>query len=368
MAKKRQERKGSVRHRRARIMTAAAAAAFVLAVALTGWFVSTMGNGAIAEEPRAATPAATSDANSERNVTSFRASAEATAEVAPMVEVPSVLGKTIAEAKTVLGAAGLGITIEEDEAAAGTVTGDERTVVAQEPQPGAMAASGSGIVLRVPAVQAAADVEGSTYVVCIDPGHQSRSDSTKEPIGPGASETKERIRGGTSGIVTRIPEYEVTLQIAMNLKDRLETAGIRVVMTRETNDVNVSNAERAQIANEADADLFVRVHCDGNPDQSVHGVSTLYPGSNQWTSSFAVESKRAATLVQDATVAATGAESRGIVERNDITGFNWAGMPSVLVECGFMSNPVEDKLLTSPHYQDKLAEGMTVGILEYLGR
>ena len=187
-----------------------------------------------------------------------------------------------------------------------------------------------------------------------------------EPIGPGASQTKPRVSSGTQGVVTGIPEYEVVLQISNNLKRELESRGVKVVMTRTENEVRISNAERAEIANAADADLFIRVHADGSADSNASGISTLYPGKNQWTGPIVAESTRAARSVQDGMVATTGAESKGIVARDDIAGFNWSEVPAVLVECGFMSNPVEDRLLSSAHYQDKLARGIADGALAYL--
>ncbi len=167
-------------------------------------------------------------------------------------------------------------------------------------------------------------------------------------------------------MVTGVPEYEVVLQIANNLKAELENRGVTVVMTRDGNDVNISNSERAQIANKAGADLFIRVHADGSADSGVSGISTLYPGKNQWTGPILAESTDAAQAVQDGMIATTGASSKGIVARDDITGFNWSEVPAVLVECGFMSNPVEDRLLSSSHYQDKLARGIADGAMSYL--
>ncbi|TLM83736.1 MAG: N-acetylmuramoyl-L-alanine amidase, partial [Actinobacteria bacterium] len=87
---------------------------------------------------------------------------------------------------------------------------------------------------------------------------------------------------------------------------------------------------------------------------------------NQWTKPYVAPSKRAAQLVQSALIANTGAVNRGIKPRTDMTGFNWATVPSIIVESGFLSNPVEDRLLSSPHYQDKLAQGMADGIVSYL--
>ena len=286
----------------------------------------------------------------------------ATTESAPsVVEMPDVTGMTIREARAVLTAAGLVVSVD------GNVAVDEETPVSGvDPKAGSKVSLGSPVVLIVP-VDARADVRMTEgYVICIDPGHQAKSDLSPEPIGPGASETKDRVRGGATGTTTRIPEYEITLQIAMNLKEHLEAEGVTVVMTRDANDVNISNAERAQIANAAKADLFIRIHADGNTNPDVAGVSTLYPGSNRWTEPISVRSEQAARIVHAEVLASTGAVSRGVVPRTDLSGFNWSEVPAVLIECGFMSNPVEDRLLSSPHYQTKLAAGMASGILKYL--
>lgn len=292
---------------------------------------------------------------------SMNASETTAASGAPgRVEVPSVTGKSPAEATAVLSAAGLVIEVRQT-----TVADPSGAVISQEPAAGSVVAVGTSVVIAVPA-QPAADAAAPVLTVCIDPGHQGQSDLKPEPIGPGSNITKERVRGGTTGVSTRIPEYEVVLQISMNLKARLEKAGVRVVMTRTTNDVNISNAERATIANEAGAALFVRVHADGSTDPSASGVSTLYPATNTWTAPIAERSRVAAVGVQSALVASTGAFSRGTIARDDLTGFNWCTVPAILVECGYMTNPVEDKLLASPHYQDKLAEGMKNGIIAYL--
>ena len=289
-----------------------------------------------------------------------------------MVEVPSVAGLGLSEATLVLEAAGL--TVISREAGAPVAKGQAATITSQEPSAGELAAPGDTVRLVVPPTAVAAAKKpgtakkssGGGFVVCIDPGHQAHSNSTPEPIGPGSKTTKPSVSGGATGVSTGIPEYEITLQIAMNLKKRLEAQGVKVVMTRTVNDVDITNSKRAAIANKGKADLFIRVHADGSPDSSVVGISTLYPASNKWTRSFAGDSKSAAAMMQRAMIQSTGAVDRGAVKRSDLSGFNWATVPSVLVEAGFMSNRVEDKLLASPHYQDKLAEGIAAGAMKYL--
>ena len=207
---------------------------------------------------------------------------------------------------------------------------------------------------------------GDGFTVCIDAGHQAHGDSSQEPIGPGASETKARVTDGTSGVSSGLAEYEVNLMVALKLRDYLESKGVDVVMVRETSDVNISNSERAAIANDAGADLFVRLHCDGAESSSSAGFSTLVPGYNDWTGPIVDESARAGEIVQCSAVEATGASDLGVVERTDLSGFNWCEVPTVLCEMGFMTNYDEDRRLATDEYQQLLAEGIGDGILEYL--
>lgn len=207
----------------------------------------------------------------------------------------------------------------------------------------------------------------SGQVVCIDPGHQAHGDSSPEPVGPGSSDMKAKVSDGTAGTVTGTPESELVLAVSLKLRDALASKGIQVVMTRTTQDVRLSNIERAQIANQAHADLFVRIHADGSEDGSVSGIHVLYPASIKgWTDDIASASKQAASLAQRELIAATGARDRGVDARGDMTGFNWCDVPVILPEIGFMSNAAEDRLLATPAYQDKIVAGLVRAILAFL--
>lgn len=203
-------------------------------------------------------------------------------------------------------------------------------------------------------------------IVCIDPGHQKKSNNAKEPIAPGSKTVKEKVRSGTQGIATKKPEYVVNLEVSLLLKKKLEKEGYKVVMTREKHEVNMSNKERAEFCNEAKADLAVRVHADGDTKESTSGFSVLYPKSESYTKAIAAASKQAASFIEKSLKSSTGSKSRGIVQRGDLTGFNWSKVPVVVVEMGFMTNKKEDKMLSDAKYQEKLAEGMFTGIKQYI--
>ena len=201
----------------------------------------------------------------------------------------------------------------------------------------------------------------SGRIIGIDPGHQAHANSEKEPIAPGSSEKKAKVSYGTAGVSTRRPEYEVNLEVALQLKAALEAEGAQVVMTRETNDVDISNVERAQMCNEAGCDLVLRIHCNGVEKKSVNGIG-LYVRK---TGACAEESYAASEIILPAMAEATGAKANGIYQRDTYSGLNWSEVPSILVEMGYMSNPEEDEKLCDPEYQARLVSGMTEGVCAY---
>ena len=198
----------------------------------------------------------------------------------------------------------------------------------------------------------------------IDPGHQEHANSEREPVAPNSSETKAKVASGTSGVSTGVPEYITNLEIALKLRDALEAQGCEVYMTRETNDVDISNMERAEMMNGLGVDLVLRLHCDGSTDRSANGIGMFV----RETGEKQEESEAAARVLLEAMSAATGARARGVFLRDTYTMNNWSIVPCILVEMGFMSNPAEDEKLNDPAYQDLLVEGMVEGIAGYFGR
>ncbi len=201
----------------------------------------------------------------------------------------------------------------------------------------------------------------SGVVIGIDPGHQAHSNSGLEPVAPGSGEMKKKVSSGTQGQWTRVCEYEVNLNVGLMLKTMLEREGATVIMTRETNDVDISNAERAKLFNAAKTDYAVRLHCNGSENQNKRGAFMLIPKSNPYLS----DCKRAAGLLLDEFCKSTGAPNLGVTVRSDQTGFNWCERMIINIEMGHMSNKEEDYLLADSAYQKKMAVGLFNGIMAY---
>ena len=204
-------------------------------------------------------------------------------------------------------------------------------------------------------------------LVCLDPGHGTPPAIGRqvEPIGPGSHVMKIKDGGGARG------EAAVALAIAVRARRLLLARGYRVAMTRTGPTIRLGNGNgniaRARFCNRRHAALMVRIHADGSTDRSLHGVSTLVPGWHRgWTDDIYARSLRAGRALQKAVVRSTGSADRGIVQRSDLTGFNWANVPVVLVETGFLSNPTEARRLHTAAYQQRVARGLTAGVAAFV--
>ena len=209
---------------------------------------------------------------------------------------------------------------------------------------------------------------GDGPLIAIDAGHQAQGNSEQETIAPSSAKTKAKVADGTCGVATGIPEYEFTLNFSQCLKKKLESAGYRVFMIRESNDVNISNQQRAAMANASGARVYLRIHANGGP-ASAKGIETYYPSKNNPdVGHLSDPSRQLSELILSEMCASTGAKGRGAMARDDLTGTNFAQMPTSLIECGYMSNAEEDKNLNDPNYQDAMALGILRALDRYFQR
>lgn len=182
-------------------------------------------------------------------------------------------------------------------------------------------------------------IEEKKYIVYIDVGH-----------------------GGTDiGYETKdgVTEKDLDLQISKLVSSRLSSqSDVSVILSRNA-DINISNNERVEDANKQNADLFISIHMTGNDNPTAQGVQTFYRvGANDGSDEFA-------TLVQKSVAAYVNLKDRGatpftfsVLQENN--------MPAILIQCGFLSNPDEEKKLTNTEFQKDLAEGIAQGILSFL--
>lgn len=192
------------------------------------------------------------------------------------------------------------------------------------------------------------EVKKLNKTIVIDPGHSSSANLDMEPISPSSDVLKIKDGGGAIGVYTNIPEYSTCMSISLLLKDALVKSGFDVVMTKENNDISLGNVERAEIGNNANANLVVRIHADSVESPDAEGASILVPSPlNENTAAIADVSTSYANIIINNYCSKLNLYNRGVIIRDDMTGFNWSKVPVVILEMGFISNPNEDAFLSN---------------------
>ena len=172
--------------------------------------------------------------------------------------------------------------------------------------------------------------------VCIDAGHGGKD-------------------GGAQG--ASVAEKWIALDVANRVAQKLQNSGMSVVMTRDS-DYFVELAERANIANQTGADVFVSIHCNSGPSTA--------QGTEVWTYPGAAEDKRLAEELLERMIARTGLRSRGTKEENFAV-LRLTRCPAALVELGFISNPEEEQTMKTFDYQDQASTAIVEGIKKFIG-
>lgn len=212
----------------------------------------------------------------------------------------------------------------------------------------------------------AAEVEWNGHVVAIDAGHQAKANAEKEPIGPSSQTMKAKMPEGAVGTATGVKEYELTLTVAQKLESELKARGYQVIMIRTTHDVNLSDAERAVIANNSNAEIFIRLHANSMENSGVYGALAMCMTEyNPYNASLHTKSYTLSKKIIDNICSLTGTKNRGVQTVDNSSAINWSEIPVSVVEMGFLSNPDEDRWLQSEDYQAKIVSGIAAAVDSY---
>lgn len=169
-----------------------------------------------------------------------------------------------------------------------------------------------------------------------------------------------------------VSEADINLKIVLKLQQLLEQSGTEVILTRSDENAiydldkktlrdkkNSDIKNRVKIGNNSSADIFVSIHLNKIPQSQYSGWQTFFKDGNE-------DSKKLATSIQNNLNEAMQKENkREPLKINNIYIIKKVEIPTTIVECGFLSNPEEEKLLQQDEYQDKLAWGIYNGIMQY---
>lgn len=178
---------------------------------------------------------------------------------------------------------------------------------------------------------------------------------------------KDPGKVGTEGTL----EKDINLKIALYLKEILENQDMKVIMTRtEDKDLSTTSTnfkisdmkERIALIKESNADLVISIHQNSYTDSKVYGAQCFYRTDS-------AKGEQLASIIQKQIVTSTNqTKIREIKSNNDYYLLKHSPIPTVIVECGFLSNPEEEKLLLTDTYQRKMAWAIHLGVLQYLNQ
>lgn len=159
-------------------------------------------------------------------------------------------------------------------------------------------------------------------------------------------------------------EKDINLAIAKKLKNDLKSKGYKVISIRDSDEF-IENSARAELANKKRGRVFISIHGNAlDNNSSVDGVQVLYYPHRESTIGD-LNNNEFAQIVQTSLISGTGAKDKGIIERKDLIVLNQTKMPAIIVECGFLSNGNEEKLLLTDEYQNKIVNSIADGIDKY---
>ena len=200
-------------------------------------------------------------------------------------------------------------------------------------------------------------------IVGLDPDGQMVMDVSTEPISPWGTAQKPKMEERIFGLNSKIPDYEVNLNVAKILKRVLELEGARVVLTKDDEEVNLSNAQRAQIlGGEGESRLkchiVIRLSCNASESGENSGVTAKLQ-SNATSRYITLSDAIIARISQRTGLLGIPGKKTG-----EDTFLNWSRVPAITIEMGYLTNETDEKILVDPQYQTAIADCIRDGIVE----
>ena len=160
----------------------------------------------------------------------------------------------------------------------------------------------------------------------------------------------------------------MNLSYAKLLKTELESRGYQVLLTRDTDEINLSNKDRAELANDSEATIYVRIQMNFSENSSLAGVMAVcMPEDSTFNGDLHADSYRLATYLIQGVLDKTACTNQGIYETDQMTSINWSEKPVALIKLGYLSNSEEESKLVDPDYQSEIVKGLADGLDAYYG-
>ena len=193
------------------------------------------------------------------------------------------------------------------------------------------------------------------YCVVIDAGHQEVANLSQEAMSDSMGGSKAKSAEGFSGVISGINESEINLSVELLLKSYLESLGCEVYVTRESNDVDISNKERAQFAVSHDPDLYIRLFCNAANDSATNGCEVIVPSGGKYASEVMTWGENLGKNIS----VSSGSAFNGCKQSGSYSGLNWAqDVPAFMVRMGYLSNSDEEAKLLKEEYQFTICQGI----------
>lgn len=209
------------------------------------------------------------------------------------------------------------------------------------------------------------DYDLTGLVIGVDPCNQRTEDTNIEPLYPNSDRFVWKITAGTVGIKSETPEYILNLAIANKLAQRLMKSGATVIMSREDNDSNLSNAGRAVLMNTSDVDFWIRISCNSSPDSNVSGAVISFPSRTYCPDIYAKSLELARTMADEMQKLMGTKKTVRVQALANQAAFNYSNTPVINVGVGYLTNPQEDLDLNREAYLNSLTVRICEGVLEF---